>query len=83
MKTGSRIFIDAPRAVRCLADIKLPDGSAAQCGRREMAKWRGLCWQHRTKGEGFAYFHWHTLAYPSSRECVHCPKLCHKKWRTR
>lgn len=39
-----RTFVDAPNAVRCKQDIKLRDGTGAQCGRRAVLC--GLCTQH-------------------------------------
>ena len=44
-------FKDAQNDVRCKANIKLKDGSAAQCGRREAWDGLGLCWQHQRKAE--------------------------------
>lgn len=41
-----RRFIDAPTAVRCLATVRLRDGSTAQCGRRGVKLRDGLCVQH-------------------------------------
>lgn len=41
----TRRFIDAPDAVRCRATIRLRDGSAAQCGRRQVPGFL-CCWQH-------------------------------------
>jgi hypothetical protein len=42
-----RVFIDAKDAVRCKADIRLSDGSLAQCGRREAQAGLARCWQHQ------------------------------------
>lgn len=39
-----RRFIDAPYEKRCQANVRLKDGSYAQCGR--YAKIDGLCKQH-------------------------------------
>jgi hypothetical protein len=44
MTNTQRRFIDAPNDVRCKADIRLRDGSGAQCGRRATAG--EYCWQH-------------------------------------
>ena len=43
MKTKRR-FRDAAGRDRCRAEIRLKDGSAAQCGRRGTD--HGYCWQH-------------------------------------
>ena len=42
-----RRFIDAPNGSRCLYDIKLKDGSGAQCGRYR--KIGDYCRQHAAK----------------------------------
>lgn len=49
MRNKERTFVDAQNKVRCKADIRLRDGSAAQCGRREAWDGLGLCWQHQRK----------------------------------
>lgn len=44
-------FMDAPNDVRCRWDITLPDGSKAQCGRRQ--KSGQLCTQHAKMHAGW------------------------------
>jgi len=42
-----RRFVDAPNDDRCQADIRLRDGSGAQCGRRRQVGDTQYCSQHR------------------------------------
>jgi hypothetical protein len=44
MTDQARRFVDAALSVRCAANIRLRDGSSAQCGRRRVEL--GFCRQH-------------------------------------